>query len=126
MAAFIKPKGKDSSFWKVSSPNREVTQSGWGMDLGAPMTVKTMSDELIEDGAVKPNQKVVLHFGEVYDTKYHTAVRVNPAIARVATIVGYPSLLEPGDRAPIDIYLKADKAFSVSDYSWLVRLYPID
>lgn len=125
-AAFIKPKGRDSSFWKVDTQNRQVTQSGWGLDLGMPLSVSSMNGDVILGGDIKPNQKVQLNFGWVKDTKYHTVVRVNPEICKVATIAGYPNILEPGETLPVDLYLRADKAFNINDFTWLIRLYPID
>ena len=125
-AAYVKPKGKESSFWRVSTPNKRVTESGWGLDLGAPLSVATMAGDDVENGEIKPNQKVVLNFGTLSDTKYQTHVRVNADLGNYATIISYPNFLEPGEMTDIQVILRADKALDLKTFDWLVRIYAVD
>jgi hypothetical protein len=127
MAAFVKPKGTNTSYWSISTPNGSTTGSGWGYDLGSPISVTTLSGgEEIEGGKLSNNQKVVLNFGVLEKSKYHVIVRVNHELGRYGTILAYPTMVEPGERVTIDVLLKVDKPFSLTDIPWFVRLYMVD
>lgn len=79
----------------------------------------------IPEGEIKANQSVSISLGSICPKHYHVMVVVNPQLGRLGS-VSHPVIVEPEEKAELDIRLRTAVAGSLADMDWHVRLYLID
>lgn len=115
-------------FKALEGVQKTHTTSQLGVQLSRPQ-IRIIGGEkdgqFIEDGIIKPNQKVALQFGEVRPVKYNVQVSYNPALLE-SGLASAPFMLEPGDDGMLTLYYRADRSINVYELPWIIRLYIVE